>query len=385
MKSSVKTKKTVNSPKKQKKNVLITQRIEPPSGADKFLHFFIGIFLRILTYVVVFFFGAAVALTLALVTIAVFYLRIVSTHSGIPSQKLVELAMDGRHASVAQTDGRTNFLILGTDSLENRDTQSKLTDTIMIISVQPQTGRLATFSLPRDLWIASQSAKINALTEKGEREKGEGRGHELTQTVVSDITGINIHKVTVIDIVTVGKLIDAFGGLAVDVERSFVDYKFPRSDIDVRVVRDPAKLYETIAFTKGIEHMSGDRALRYIRSRHSLDPIEGSDDARVMRQQRVIAALMGKLKDPMILRNPEQIGRILQIYQADIESGLPLEDAVALGWSFVENQQVPALESRQFTEAFSHPDRFPGGAWVYLPVDPTYTQMRDQVAEWIHN
>ncbi|MEP7167464.1 MAG: LCP family protein [Candidatus Woesebacteria bacterium] len=361
-----------------------TSRVEHPRGADRFLHFFLITFLKVLSYLFVFLLGGAIALILALFLMSALYLRVVSTNSGIAVPTLLQVVTQGKNTSLPQTDGHTNILVLGTDALANRDEQSKLTDTIMVLSVNSAQGKIDTFSIPRDLWIASQSAKINGLYEKGQEP--------LIRSVVGDITGLTIHRVIVMDIATVGKLIDAFGGLDVNVERSFVDYKFPRSDVDVRVERDPAKLYETIAFTKGIEHMSGDRALRFIRSRHSLDLVEGTDDARVKRQQRVIEALLSKIKDPLIIRNPEQLGHILEIYRTDIESGLPLQEASGLGWSFLQRGQFPKLVPHQFTTregdkngVFTHPDRFPGGVWVYLPVDPTYTQIRTQVAGWIQN
>lgn len=379
MKRVSKPKKEVKTQKKRKQYKSVPLRIEKPTGSDKALYFILIPIFKFLSYVLVFFLGAFATLCIMSAVGALLYIRIVSTHSGIPTRDLIQLAQGARKSSRG-IEPRTNFLILGTDSLENRDTESKLTDTIMIISVEPNTGKLTTFSLPRDLWVASQSAKINSLYAKQETSK-----QSLVTPIVGDMTGLTIDRVVVMDIITVGKLIDAFGGLEVEVERSFVDHKFPRSDVDVKVVRDPALLYETIAFSKGMEHMSGDRALRYIRSRHSLDPIEGSDDARVKRQQRVITALLAKMKDPMIVRNPEQIGRILQIYRSDIESSLPLREAVTLGWQFVENRQFPVLESRQFAGAFQHPARFPGGAWVYLPVDPTYTQIREQVSQWMQN
>ncbi len=384
MKRIVKEKKEKKVAPKKRQHSSRPSHIEHPKGTDKLLHFVVITFFKVLTYVLVFFLGGIVALTIMFCILAYVYLGVVSANSGVPLKTLSTVVMESKNVTVPTTDERTNLLILGTDALANRDEQSKLTDTLMIVSVDSKKGKLTTFSVPRDLWIASQSAKINTLYEKGQEQ--------LAKNIIGDITGLTIHRVIVFDIATVGKFIDAFGGLDVNVERSFVDYTFPRSDVDVRVERDPAKLYETVAFSKGVEHMSGDRALRFIRSRHSQDPIEGTDDARVKRQQRVIEALLSKIKDPLILRNPEQIGRILQIYHTDIESGLPLKEAGAVGWGFIVSRQFPTLLPHQFTSTevdkngvLMHPNRFPGGAWVYLPVDPTYTQMRIQVKEWIQN
>ncbi len=352
-----------------------------PTGFDKVLHFLVTGFFCFLKYLLVFMLGVIASLVAVSCILFFLYVRSVSNSSEIPIQRLLRIGFDGRHSDVLDTNGRFSLLILGTDALSNRDDTSKLTDTVMVVSVSPEKGKIDTFSIPRDLWIASQSAKINALYTKDSMR---------TRQIVTSITGVSLSKQVVIDIDTVGKLIDAVGGIDVSIERSFVDYRFPRSDVDVRVERNFDKLYETVAFTKGTEHMSGDRALRYIRSRHSSDVIEGTDDARVRRQQQVISAILAKSKDPLLARNPEQIGALMKIFEEDVESDLSLEELSALGWEFLRAGVFPQFVAHQFTikevdknGVLTHPARFPGGAWVYLPVDTTYTQMKQTVETWL--
>src|SRR5579859_1629097 len=62
-----------------------------------------------------------------------------------------------------QTDGHVNFLILGTDSLTNRGHDTVLTDTMLLVSLNLKTGKIAMFSMPRDLWNEDYKTKINAL------------------------------------------------------------------------------------------------------------------------------------------------------------------------------------------------------------------------------
>ncbi len=375
--------------KKSKKVTLVASKIlkvpitQGPTGFDKVLHFTVTTFFCFLRYLGVFLLGFLCALTVICVVVGIMYARSISKTSDIPVTRLFSIALQSRTSRPLTQMPRQTFVILGTDALVNRDEQSKLTDTIMVISASADQGKIDTFSIPRDLWIASQSTKINGLYAKDA---------SLPQDMIQGMTGVQIQGKIVIDIATVAHLIDALGGLDVTVERSFVDYKFPRSDVDVRTEHDFNKLYETVAFTKGVEHMSGDRALRYIRSRHSLDPVEGSDDARVKRQQQVMLALIAKLKDPLLVRNPEQIGKLLHMYTTEIDSTVSLEDMSAIGWKFVKRKQFPVFVAHQFTikevdakGMFTHPDRFPGGAWVYLPVDPTYAQMKSVVSTWLAN
>lgn len=369
--------------KKQKRKKIVAPVLpttEAPVGLDRALHLSVRLIAGILKYLSIFILGGIVASVLTLILCSGAYLRRISATSGLSVNQILQITTTMR-AEVNESHTPQTILVLGTDALANRDEVSKLTDTILLVTVDPKQGKISTISFPRDLWIASQSSKVNGIYQ---------RGMPTMQQVMHGISGRSIDNTVVIDIKTVGTMIDALGGLDVQIERSFVDYRFPRADVDVRVERDPAKLYETVAFTKGLEHMSGDRAIRFIRSRHSPDVIEGSDDARVRRQQLVIAALIAKVQDPMLLRNPEQIGAILKIYQHDIASSVSLESGAQTAWQFVKAGKRPHIQSYQFpikevdpNGLITHPNRFPGGAWVYLPVDPTYTQIQKTIQTWI--
>lgn len=347
-----------------------------------------GLPLKILRYTSVFFLGGVMTLLLATVVAGLLYAKIVGDHAGMRMGQLLSIVRQADEESIVQTDGRKNILILGIDALETRDRDSILTDTIMVASIDIHDGVISTFSFPRDLYITSHSAKINALYHKAV-EEGKA-GDTYIRPTVEALSGIPIHTVIVLDIATVAEIIDAFGGLDIEIERSFVDYRYPNPTVDVRTERDPNKLYDVLSFTKGVEHMNGDRALRFIRSRHSPDPIEGTDDARVRRQQKVIAALLSKLKDPTIVRNPEQIGKLIGVYNEHFNASLPLTETVAMARVMIKNHKTPEFKAFQFavqangnTGQIYHPERHASGAWVYLPVDPSYQQLRDTVHTWL--
>lgn len=360
-----------------------------PSGLDSLLLKALRIASVFIRYGTACFLGGVLTLGIVLFLVFVFYLRVVAYHGNVSMSQLVTTMIASQSVELTQTNGQKNILILGTDQLGNRDSSVVLTDTILVMSIGLDDGTITSFSFPRDLYIASHSAKINSLLEKG-KTLSPTKPTQVIQQTIEDSSGLPIHHVVVLDISTVGKLIDAFGGLDVTIDRSFIDYQFPRSDVDVRVEKDPAKLYEMVAFSKGVEHMNGERALKFIRSRKSLDPIEGSDDGRVLRQQKVISALLSKLKDPMLPRNPEQLGKLLALFNTHIESQLPLPQVMGLARTFGEKRMFPSFRSFQFSVSlgsepadFYHPNTHPSGAWVYLPVDPTYSSLKQKVQTWI--
>ena len=104
---------------------------------------------------------------------------------------------------------------------------------------------------------------------------------------------------------------------------------FPRAGVDVATVRDPKLLYETVNFTQGIEHMSGKRALTYLRSRHSTDEIEGTDEGRIARQKQVIQALMSSLLKKELITNPAKLGKLYAMYARDFEKSFSIEEGAA--------------------------------------------------------
>ncbi|MBP9700122.1 LCP family protein [Candidatus Woesebacteria bacterium] len=385
--SSSRQRATIRSPRSSRSSRFPVE--SRPSGFDSVLLKTLKIASSVIRYGVACFLGGILTLAIVAILFFVFYLRVVAFHGNVPMSHLVKILLSQQSVEVTQTNGQKNILILGTDQLGNRDSSAVLTDTIILMSMGLSDGQITSFSFPRDLYVASHSAKINSLYEKG-KTLSPNQPTQVIEQTIEDISGLPVHHVVVLDISTVGKLIDAFGGLDVTIDRSFIDYQFPRTDVDVRVEKDPAKLYEMVAFSNGVEHMNGERALKFIRSRKSADPIEGSDDGRAMRQQKVISALLAKLKDPMLPRNPEQLGKLFALYTTHVEAYLPLSQVMGVARTYAQQRKFPSFVSYQFsvnqgTEPadFFHPRTHPSGAWVYLPVDPTYSSIKRKVQSWI--
>lgn len=235
----------------------------------------------------------------------------------------------GLQAELTATNNAKNILILGTDALDNRAGDPILTDTILIASVNTQNAATSLLSFPRDLWNETYQTKINALYFYGQ-DRYQTEPERFTQEVITEMTGVPIHHTVVVSLDQVADLIDTLGGIEVSVTTGFTDTQFPRDDVDIRTVTDPALLYETITFESGLQTMNGKRALAYIRSRHSGDD-EGTDQARAARQQQVIAALLEKVMSKEVLTNPAKVGELFAFYNLHFASKLPLSQIIALG------------------------------------------------------
>lgn len=179
-----------------------------------------------------------------------------------------------------EKDGRINILLLGRagEHHPGRD----LTDTVMMMSIDTNTKKIALLSLPRDLYVKIPDSysftKINAVYQQG---KAQDKGTELIEKTVEHITGQSIHYSFIIDFDGFEKVVSALGGINVEVMRDMYDPRYP----------GPNYSYETFEIKKGWQTLDGPTALKYVRERHN-DP-EG-DFGRAKRQQQVIQAVKSK-------------------------------------------------------------------------------------------
>ncbi|MCA0452657.1 MAG: LCP family protein [Chloroflexi bacterium] len=195
-----------------------------------------------------------------------------------------------------------NILVLGTDGRAGEGFFSR-TDSMMVVGVKPSQLRLSLLSIPRDIFIEVPgygSQRINTVNVLGEQAQA-GSGPQLVMSAISQDFGIRLERYIRLDFNGFVKLVDAAGGLTIDVERTIIDDSYPTEDGG----------YQYIQFDAGVQQMDGERALIYARTRH------GDDDyQRAARQQQVISALFGKLINP--LRWPAALG----VIQSSVDTNL---------------------------------------------------------------
>jgi polyisoprenyl-teichoic acid--peptidoglycan teichoic acid transferase len=223
--------------------------------------------------------------------------------------------------------GHVNILLLGTGD-ETHDGVD-LTDTIMIASIDPaRNGSVALFSIPRDLYVRSQkmgNGRINSLYRDykhwliGKDLSEEGASQEAMKELALEIgrlTNVDIRHVIKVDFIGFVQAVDAVGGVDIDVPYNLVDHEYP----------GPNYSYQTFAINKGLQHLDGETALKYARSRHST-----SDFSRSARQQQIIKALGQKVKDEGVLSNPGRLLSLLQIMENHVETTMTTRELVGLG------------------------------------------------------
>lgn len=214
-------------------------------------------------------------------------------------------------------DGRINILIMGMGGESHPGGQ--LTDSIMVVSINPDDKTMAMLSIPRDLYVpitgTKTSKKINEVYKTGEDVK-EGTGGEFAKETIGKILDLPMHYYVTVDFYGFKKLIDEVGGIDVYVEKAIYDPLYPAQDM---------KGYEPFKIKAGQQHLDGATALKYARSRET-----SSDFDRAARQQKVLQALREKVSDKGYLVNPKNIVDLIKIVSEHVRTDFSIDEISAL-------------------------------------------------------
>ncbi len=242
-------------------------------------------------------------------------------------KQLKHLAESADRKLKGENRDRINILLLGMGGA-NHD-GGYLTDTIILASIQPSTGKVAMISIPRDLAVPIENMgwrKINHINAFAEMEKRGSGGIAISQAL-SDILDQPIDYYVRVDFQGFINIIDKLGGIEVNVDNTFDDYRYPVMG------REQAENYESryehLHFDKGPQIMDGKLALKYARSRHAYG-IEGSDFARARRQQKIILAAKDKMFSLKTILNPKTIADIISETKEHISTNLKIWEILKL-------------------------------------------------------
>ena len=299
-----------------------------------------------------------------------------------------------------QDDNITNILLLGIDKRSSEpyiykgvngaeEKNGFLADTIIVVSYSHVDKSVSMLSIPRDLWVEipafsdvyKQSTKINAAYSIGDMYGYEGGGLALMKNVVSDILGIPIHYAARVDFEGFVKGIDVLGGVDINVDNTFDDYMYPREGYENAPI---SERFIHLYFDAGLQHMDGETALRYARSRQGTNG-EGSDFARARRQQKVILAVREKARNLNIFDSLSKISNLLETFGQSVETDINISEMMLfykLGKDFNPDDIKTYVLDNGDSEAslLYHPplEQF-GGGWVLLPTGNNFDLVQEFV------
>ena len=213
------------------------------------------------------------------------------TKTIVSKSKKVTKKVDNTNSQITKP---FTILVLGIDATEDdiSKTTSFLSDTIILITFNPKTQNSTILSIPRDTYVPIMCSKNNT---KAKINSAGTCGEAGVEKTIENLTGINIDYYVKINFKGVINLVDAVGGITVD-----IPYDFCEQNSD-RLFGKYA-----ISLTKGIQTLNGEQALAFSRNRHSNPSklcksdwkgyVTPLDFGRGQNQQTVIKALLDKIK-----------------------------------------------------------------------------------------
>ena len=216
--------------------------------------------------------------------------------------------------------GTTSVLLLGTD-WRGPGSDSDNTDTLMLFHLDPNARRAVILSIPRDLYVeipGHGEGRVNTAYARGEQD-GTG-GLALARQTISTTLGIPVQHAVLLDFRVFVSLVDAIGGIDVDVPYPISDPTYPDSGIG----------YDPFYLPAGQHHLDGATALKYARTRATL----GGDFDRNARQRQVVVAVRDRvtsldLLPALITQSPQLWSTLQSAFETDLTLGEIVDLAVA--------------------------------------------------------
>lgn len=264
--------------------------------------------------------------------------------------------------------GRVTVLLLGLDfrDWEKQEEEASRSDTMILLTLDPQTKTAGVLSIPRDLWVAIpgfKHGKINTAYYLGDAYEMPGGGPALAVKTVEQFLGVPINYYAQIDFAAFVRFIDEIGGVEVDVP----------APIKIDILGDGPRTIKNLK--AGAQVLPGDYALAYARNRKT----ENGDFDRAARQQQVILGIRNQILDYKML--PTLVTKAPTLY-ADLASGirtnLQLDEVIQLA---LMAEQVP---EESIKRGIINKDNVmfgesPDGLSILVPLPDDIHNLRDEI------
>jgi LCP family protein required for cell wall assembly len=256
-----------------------------------------------------------------------------------------------------QAGQRVNILLVGIDSLPGRTEQ--LTDTMLVVSLDPDGTASAMISIPRDLYGVPLpdgslfNRKLNTLMVYAGAHKQQFPlgGVGTLKATIGKLLGVQIHYFAAVKMLGFKQMVDSIGGVNIDV---------------LRAVRDPTYIdeYDHLVgyyIKAGMHHMNGHAALAFVRSRKGAGD---SDFTRADRQQQLLTAIRAKLTaGNLLVALPGLLDAVKKTIATDVPSDRIAELAQAVQQADMSKLQRIVLQPPDYMTA----DPFSSAGYILVP------------------
>lgn len=305
-----------------------------------------------------------------------------------------------------EEEGRINILLLGMRG-ENVPGGGTLADTIMVVSIKPETNQVAFLSIPRDLYVDNPNlgakSKINAVYAYGQQD-GKSNGIGGMKEVVGKVVGQEIHYAIVLNFKGFVDLIDKLGGIDISLEKPFEEaMQFNEERVcDAYVFTKPTGNFEYKYHTRkdgskyvaatyklctnpnvecggnfklpaGEQTLNGEKALCYARSR-----VTSSDFDRARRQQMIIEKIIQKATSVGVLTDFEKMNGMAEILGDNLKTDLELWELKRL-YEMQQKMQSPEKTQKVLENSAEGllyaPAETKEAGYILLPIGDNYDKI----------
>jgi polyisoprenyl-teichoic acid--peptidoglycan teichoic acid transferase len=263
--------------------------------------------------------------------------------------------------------GRVTVLLLGLDYRDwEADQEASRSDTMILLTLDPQSKTAGIMSIPRDLWVSIpgfEHARINTAYYLGDAYQLPGGGPALAVKTVEQFIGVPINYYAQIDFAAFVRFIDEIGGVQIDVP----------APITIDLMGTGAKTKKKLK--AGVQTLPGEWALGYARNRYT----ENGDFDRAARQQQVIMGIRDQVLQVKTL--PKLISKAPTLYEqlaSGIRTNLSLDDVIRLA---LLAQSVP---EQSIKRGIINKDNVffgetPDGQAILIPIPDDIQNLRDGI------
>ena len=233
--------------------------------------------------------------------------------AAVPSPSPTGLLFSPSPSPSLVEQGAFTVLLLGSDDDSKFSADHVLTQSMILVRVQPASKQVTMLSIPRDLYVHLSPGGFGKI----DGAYSYGAAGAAIATVEQDF-GVHVDDYIWVGLLGLIKVIDAIGGIDVVTSNPVIDDYYP-SDIYSGSPYD----YQRVAVLAGPQHLDGIHAMEYVRSRHG--DVQ-SDFGRSKRQQQVLLAIRQKAKQ----LKPEDVPNLATAIGGEIKTSIGLDRVAQL-------------------------------------------------------
>jgi LCP family protein required for cell wall assembly len=268
-------------------------------------------------------------------------------------------------------------LLIGVDTREEGPNGSIRSDTLILMRIDPEHNGASILSLPRDTLVTipgkvcGGKRKINAAYACGFRHPERygddvfpsDAGAALAAETVEAFLDVKVDYTAQVDFEGFVDVVDMIGGIKVDVPKEIIDPQYPTADYGTM----------RLHIKKGLQHMDGEEALRYARTRHA-----DSDFGRIQRQQQVMMEMLRQYKNQYVWQQLSAAPALLDIFGNSVQTTLPLTDSrVVRGLANLAEQ----LQNDNVQRFSLQPLKMSNGNYNFIEIDGSLQWNKRYVAQ----